>query len=81
MLISYSRSAHDQNVLARRAQWDQHGCRSSGRWDQWEEFRSTRAVGITPATPSEMVGVAAHRTLGVVEVGLWCGKNWRVAYP
>jgi len=26
MLIPCSRSAHDQNVLARRAQWDQHGC-------------------------------------------------------
>jgi hypothetical protein len=23
-----SRSAHDQNVLARRPQWDQHGCHS-----------------------------------------------------
>ena len=28
MLIPCSRSAHDQNVLARRPQWDQHGCHS-----------------------------------------------------
>ena len=30
MLIPCSRSAHDQNVLARRPQWDQHGCHSKG---------------------------------------------------
>ena len=29
MLIPCSRSAHDQNVLARRPQWDQHGCHST----------------------------------------------------
>ena len=28
MLLPCSRSAHDQNVLARRPQWDQHGCHS-----------------------------------------------------
>src|SRR5467141_3717083 len=28
VLIPCSRSAHDQNVLARRPQWDQHGCHS-----------------------------------------------------
>jgi hypothetical protein len=28
MLIPCSRSAHDQNVLARRPQGDQHGCHS-----------------------------------------------------
>ena len=26
--VPCSRSAHDQNVLARRPQWDQHGCHS-----------------------------------------------------
>jgi hypothetical protein len=26
MLIPCSRNAHDQNVLVRRPQWDQHGC-------------------------------------------------------
>ena len=26
--IPCSRNAHDQNVLVRRAQWDQHGCHS-----------------------------------------------------
>ena len=30
MPIPCSRNAHDQNVLVRRAQWDQHGCHSSG---------------------------------------------------
>ena len=28
VLIPCSRSAHDQNVLARRPQWDPHGCHS-----------------------------------------------------
>jgi hypothetical protein len=28
VLLPCSRSAHDQNVLARRPQWDQHGCPS-----------------------------------------------------
>jgi hypothetical protein len=28
VLIHCSRSAHDQNVLAQRPQWDQHGCHS-----------------------------------------------------
>jgi hypothetical protein len=28
VLIPCSRSAHDQNVLARRPQWDQQGCHS-----------------------------------------------------
>ena len=28
VLIPCSRSAHDQNVLARRSQGDQHGCHS-----------------------------------------------------
>ena len=28
VLIPCSRSAHDKNVLARRPQWDQHGCHS-----------------------------------------------------
>ena len=28
MQVPCSRSAHDQNVLARRPQWDQHGCHS-----------------------------------------------------
>ena len=28
VLIPCSRSAHDQNVFARRPQWDQHGCHS-----------------------------------------------------
>ncbi len=31
VLIPCSRSAHDQNVLARRPQWDQHGCHSKGK--------------------------------------------------
>jgi hypothetical protein len=31
MPIPCSRSAHDQNVLARRAQLDQHGCPSEGK--------------------------------------------------
>jgi hypothetical protein len=31
MPIPCSRNAHDQNVLVRRAQWDQHGCHSKGR--------------------------------------------------
>ena len=35
MLIPCSRSAHDQNVLARRPQWDQHGCHS------WRERRAS----------------------------------------
>ena len=26
--VPCSRSAHDENVLARRPQWDQHGCHS-----------------------------------------------------
>jgi hypothetical protein len=30
VLIPCSRSAHDQNVLARRPQWEQHGCHSKG---------------------------------------------------
>jgi len=30
-LVLCSRSAHDQNVLARRAQWDQQGWPHSGR--------------------------------------------------
>jgi hypothetical protein len=29
VLLPCSRSAHDQNVLARRPQWDQHGCHST----------------------------------------------------
>jgi len=29
VLIPCSRSAHDQNVLARRPQWNQHGCHST----------------------------------------------------
>jgi len=33
--IPCSRSAHDQNVLARRPQWDQHGCHS------WREKRAS----------------------------------------
>jgi hypothetical protein len=32
---------------------------------------------ITPHTPSETVGVAAHRVFGVVEVDLGVGKNER----
>src|SRR5207248_10836078 len=28
--VPCSRSAHDQNVLTRRPQWDQHGCHSMG---------------------------------------------------
>ena len=32
MLIPCSRSAHDQNVLARRPQWHHHGCHSKGEW-------------------------------------------------
>jgi hypothetical protein len=28
MQVSCSRSAHDENVLARRPQWDLHGCHS-----------------------------------------------------
>jgi hypothetical protein len=36
---------------------------------------------ITPHTPSETVGVAAHRAFGVVEVDLGVGKNWRVVHP
>jgi hypothetical protein len=35
---------------------------------------------ITPHTPSETVGVAAHRAFGVVEVDLGVGKNWRVVH-
>jgi len=31
MPIPCSRNAHDQNVLARRPQWDQHGCPSEGK--------------------------------------------------
>ena len=34
MLIPCSRSAHDQNVLARRPQWDQH------RFHSWESETS-----------------------------------------
>jgi hypothetical protein len=30
LLVLCSRSAHDQNVLARRAQWDQQGWSHSG---------------------------------------------------
>ena len=30
VLIPCSRNAHDQNVLVRRPQWDQHGCHSRG---------------------------------------------------
>jgi hypothetical protein len=30
VLIPCSRSVHDQNVLARRPQWDQHGYHSDG---------------------------------------------------
>jgi hypothetical protein len=43
--------------------------------------RSTRAVGTIPAIPSETVGGTAHWTPGVVEVGFWCDRNWRVAHP
>jgi hypothetical protein len=28
VLVPCSRNAHDQNVLVRRPQWDQHGCHS-----------------------------------------------------
>ena len=49
--IPCSRSAHDQNVLARRPQWDQHGCHSLesetsklGRIIERDEDRSMHAV-------------------------------------
>ena len=57
MLIPCSRSAHDQNVLARRPQWDQHRCHSwkvkraslegSIRWVMlaWDKSASRRARG------------------------------------
>jgi len=52
-----SRSAHDQNVLARRPQWDLHGCHS---WREEQasleglfkgDSRSMRAVKGNLATP------------------------------
>ena len=50
VLIPCSRSAHDQNVLARRPQWDQHGCHSQesetsklGRVIERDDGRSMRA--------------------------------------
>jgi len=57
MLVPCSRSAHDQNVLAQRPQWDQHGCHSRDRASElkgivWKiKSRQTRAVGIIPAPP------------------------------
>ena len=53
--IPCSRNAHDQNVLVRRPQWDQHGCHSMR--EKRSEFggviymdggRSTRGVGDNP---------------------------------
>ena len=47
VLIPCPQSAHDQNVLARRPQWDQHGCPSEGKkpnelaWDIKHPERAT----------------------------------------
>jgi hypothetical protein len=35
VLVPCSRSAHDQNVLARGPQWDQHGCHSMRGEASW----------------------------------------------
>ena len=45
LLVLCSRSAHDQNVLARRAQWDQQGWPHSGRVAD-KKNEETRAVGM-----------------------------------
>ena len=48
VLIPCSRSAHDQNVLARRPQGDQHGCHS------WE--RETSKLGRIKKMESARLG-------------------------
>ena len=60
VLFPCSRSAHDQNVLARRPQWDQHVCHSwesetskLGRIIWKDEDRSMRAVKGHIRPPSE----------------------------
>jgi len=44
MLIPCSRSAHDQNVLARRPQWDQHGCHSKRERSMFTPTRSAKKL-------------------------------------
>jgi hypothetical protein len=60
-------NARSKTPLVGRAQWKINQPPSP------EEIASELG-GIIQATPSETVGVAVHRALGV-------GKNWRVANP
>jgi hypothetical protein len=49
--VPCSRSAHDQNVLARRPQWDQHGCHSMRGERASSEGSLMRAVKDSLAAP------------------------------
>ena len=58
--VPCSRNAHDQSVLVRRPQWDQHGCHSKrgkaselGRPISIDDGRSMRAVGDQTRPPLE----------------------------
>jgi len=78
VLIPCSRSAHDQNVLTRRAQGDQHGCHSKGkrtrqlggssyivRCAQWETDRPPRygKYGVVAEKTAKMQLTPAGLTL------------------
>ena len=61
--VPCSRNAHDQSVLVRRPQWDQHGCHSKrgkaselGRPISIDDGRSMCAVKNNLPTPSGEVG-------------------------
>ena len=67
MLISCSRSAHDQNVLARRPQWDQNGCHSKREKRaslegsiKWMTVARCAQWGIHQATPVWPVSLVPH---------------------
>ena len=65
VLIPCSRNAHDENVLVRRPQWDQHGCHSKrGEKSELGKSRWTHAL----AFGSRTVG-----TYRVVKLGIGVG--------
>ena len=59
VLIPCSRSAHDQNMLARRPQWDQLGYHSDGERQVSLEGSSRRMKAVDARS-----GMDSRRTLG-----------------
>jgi len=78
MPIPCSRNAHDQNVLVRRPQWNQHGCHSmrekqaslegSFRWRVFAQLRSGGQSRLPPKDGGWKVEEWATRASGYFRI-------------